>query len=281
MRLVSHIMPVLLSGLFLAACSSSPLENQKGVAVSAYYSDSEDKGSESDHLGLWFFDSSSGELVHRSNWKDSRELASTFFPLPQGSYLVVLGANLDSPLEIAGEDSPQSLSYTLDEASPRQVFSSCTELKDYVPSRIVNLNLNLNRVTAELAVDIQGAPQGLETVVEAVNCAAAFYPAEKNPQGSWGKPSEQAKSVTFSSKSALLMPTASGREWSFFHLTLTTAEGVSFESFIEAPRMDAGARYLMSLKYDEIQSFMHLSSCPVSDWTEGWVYEGDITDPVN
>lgn len=281
MRLARHIMPVLLPGLFWAACSSSPLENQKGVAVSAYFSDSEDKGSELSIQKLWFFDSSSGELVHSTSWEDPRELASTVFPLRQGSYIVVLGANLDQPMEIEGSDSPQSLSFTLDQVSPRKVFSACTELNDYVPSRIVNLDMNLNRVTAELAVDIQGAPQGLEAVVEAVNCAAAFFPAEKNPQGVRGRPSDEIRSITFNSQSALLMPTASGREWSLFHLNLLTAEGVALESYIEAPRMEAGSRYLMSLKYEEIQSFMHLSACPVSDWTEGWVYAGEISDPVN
>lgn len=269
MRLVRFIIPVLLLNLLLDSCSSSPLENQKGLAVSAHFSDSEDIGSELSAQKLWIFDSSSGELICSTGWNDSRELASTFFSIPQGSYLVVLGANLDSPLTIEGSDSPQSLSYTLDQAVSRKVFSACAQLEDYTPSRIVNLNMNLSRVTAELTVEIKDAPEGLETSVEVSNCAAAFYPAEKNAGGEWGRPSDEIKSVTFRSESALLLPTAAGSEFSKFHLSLRTPEGSAFESIIEAPRMEAGSKYLMSLKYDEIQPFMRLDDVFVSDWHDG------------
>ena len=60
---------------------------------------------------------------------------------------------------------------------------------------------------------------------------------------------------------------------------MTTPEGKMLESYIEAPVMKSGEKYLMSLGYNDIQSFMHLSSCPIEDWTQGWVYEGVITDP--
>lgn len=281
MRTVRYITSILLLSLFMAACSRSPLENKIGLALSSYFSDSEDNGSELSIQGLWFFNSDSGELVHTTGWRYPQDLASTFFTLPHGSYLVVLGANLDLPLKVEGSDSPQTLRYSLDEASSRKVFTACAELKDYAPTRIENLDMHLNRVMAELCIEIQDAPQGLQTEVEAVNCAAAFYPALKNPSGTWGNPSSEIQSVSFNSLSATLMPTAAGREWSFFHITMTTAEGIVLETYIEAPRMEAGERYLMSLKYEEIQSFMHLSSCPISDWTEGWVYDGDIPDPIN
>ncbi len=290
MRLVRNIMSIFLLSLFLAACSSSPLENKKGLAVSAYFGDSEDWGSDLSLQELWIFNSESGELVHNASWNDSRTLASNFLSLPQGSYMLVLGANLDQPLEIQGSESAQTLAFSLDEASPFKVFSASTELNNYVPSRIVNVDMTLNRVMAELTVELQGAPQDLELAIEAVNCAEAFFPAKKNDAGQWGLPSDNIRSITTSpmgldsslrSPIISLMPTASGREWSFFHLTMTTAEGIVLETFIEAPRMDAGAKYLMSLKYQEIQAFMHLSTCPISDWTEGWVYEGDIPNPVN
>lgn len=290
MRPVRNLMPIFLLCLLVAACSSSPLENKKGLAVSAYFSDNEDWGSELFLQELWIFNSESGELVQNSSWSDSRELASTFFSLPQGDYLLVLGANMDQPLKIQGSDSPQTLNYSIDEVSPCKVFSACTDLRNYVPSQIVNVDMNLSRVMAELTVELQGAPQDLELIVEAVNCAEAFYPAKKNDAGQWGLPSDNIKSISTSrmgldsslrSQIITLMPTASGREWSFFHLTMLTSEGETYETYIEAPKMNAGAKYLMSLKFQEIQSFMHLSACPISDWTEGWVYDGDIPDPVN
>lgn len=288
MRVARILLPLIL--LAFAACSKSPEENKQGLAVSACFRDSEDNGSELSLQGLWIFDSSSGELVHTASWSAPEQIASSFITIPKGEYLVVMGVNLDLPLKVEGSDSPQTLCYTLDRTSPGKVFTACSELSGYNPAHIVNLDMSLERVMAELTIELKGAPSGLELLVEAVNPAEAFFPAVRNDSGSWGKPSESIRSFTtsalsldssFRSQAVMLMPTASGREWSFFHITMTTAECVVFETYIEAPRMDAGARYLMSLQYEEIKSFMHLSSCPISDWTEGWVYEGDITDPTN
>lgn len=37
--------------------------------------------------------------------------------------------------------------------------------------------------------------------------------------------------------------------------------------------------YLIQLKNEEIQPYMSLGSTKIDDWTEGWVYQGDIFEP--
>lgn len=275
----------------LCACNKSDQElANKGIAVSAVFSDSDDSATEPTDLHLWFYSAASGQLIHHYSFANPQELALKLFPLPKGDYTAVLAANLSSPLSAEGESAPSSLRYLLDGVSPKQGFSAARDFSIDSPSGVFDIKMNMQRFLCELAVELKGAPDGLELSIEAVNGAEAFYPALKGEDGSCGLPSASPKQCsipTFSLSSAatrsqtfILMPTARGREWSFWRIVMKTPEGKILESYIEAPRMNPGGKYLISLEYTEIQSFMHLSPCSIEDWTQGWVYNGVITDPT-
>ena len=290
---VRQTFSLLLAAVTLCACSRSSLEHNNGVVISAEFS--ADSGNESylesevSDLPLWIFDASDGKLFDHTRWEDPRELASNIFNMPGGKYTVVLGACISSPLSADGIASPSEISFILDGVREAQSYSACGDFSIDNPTRLMEVRMEMQSFLSEFAVQIEGAPDGLKLDIEAVNSSAAFYPARKSDDGSFGVQSESLKPTTIPtiglsaaaprSQSFFLMPTALGRQWSFWRLVMTTPEGKMLESYIEAPVMKSGEKYLMSLGYNDIQSFMHLSSCPIEDWTQGWVYEGVITDP--
>ena len=76
-----------------------------------------------------------------------------------------------------------------------------------------------------------------------------------------------------------ILPTADGREYSIITMKLHFPGGTEQETMLEAPRMSISGKYLISLKSSEIRPFMRLSGHAIDNWTEGWTYEGVITDP--
>ena len=289
--IVYHIFAALLTTAALCcSCSRSSLEHIRGVVVSAVFSDSEDLGTQVSDLQLQFYNSSTGELALQSSFTTAQELSLKTFTLPKGEYTVVLGANLSAPLSLEGTSSPSNLRYSLEGVSPVQAFSACGDHNIDTPNYLVEIGMDMKRFLCEFAIEIAWAPDALELAVEAVNTSDGFYPARKADDGSYGIPSQisgktsiQPISLSSSatrSQTFILMPTTLGREWSLWRVLMTVPGGNTLESYIEAPRMNPGGRYLISLEYTEIQSFMHLSPCTIEDWTQGWVYNGEITDPT-
>lgn len=289
--IIHHITAILLTAAALCcSCSRSALEHNRGVVVSAVFSDTEDLGTQVSDLQLQFYNSSTGELALQYSFESAQELSLKIFSLPKGEYTVVLGANLSTPLSLEGTSSPSNLRYSLEGVSPVQAFSACGDHNIDNPNHLLEIKMDMNRFLCELAIEIEGAPDGLNLAVEAVNASDGFYPARKGDDGSYGTPSQGLKqsslppislsSAASRSQPFILMPTALGREWSLWRVLMTDPGGKTLESYIEAPRMNPGGRYLISLEYTEIQSFMHLSPSTIEDWTQGWIYNGVITDPL-
>ena len=106
------------------------------------------------------------------------------------------------------------------------------------------------------------------------------------PQTALSQAPTSAKLLAATSPEALvsptlrLMPTASGREFSHLRILLTTPAGEQFEFRIEAPLMRPSGKYIVNLKYDQMRPYMRLSVHNINDWTEGWIYNGEILDPT-
>lgn len=286
-----HILSAILLAAALCGCSRSVLEHNKSVAVSAVFSDNDDFGAEVSDLKLQFYNSNSGELVLQDSFATAEELALKLFSVPSGAYTVVLGANIASPVSLGGENTLSGLHYSVDGASSRQAFSARSDFSVDVLTRVVEVKMDMSPFLCEFAIEIEGAPDGLELEMEETGSAEAFYPAQMDEDGNFGTLSESARpavipAFTLSaasprSRNFILMPTALGKQWSFWQISMKAPGGIKMDSYIEAPRMNPGGKYLISLVYEKIQSFMHLSPCTIDDWTQGWVYDGAIENPVN
>ena len=145
--IVHHITAILLTAAALCcSCSRSALEHNRGVVVSAVFSDTEDLGTQVSDLQLQFYNSSTGELALQSSFESAQELSLKIFSLPKGEYTVVLGANLSTPLSLEGTSSPSNLRYSLEGVSPVQAFSACGDHNIDNPNHLLEIKMDMKRV---------------------------------------------------------------------------------------------------------------------------------------
>ena len=183
-------------------------------------------------------------------------------------------------------------------AGPAHAFYGVTQVNISDRAKITVAPVAIRRILSELTIIIEDAPQGAKLSGEVLDAAASFFPLRPDTDGNYGLASEWTMTVTIPetpqtasagqsaspetlvSPTLRLMPTASGREFSHLRILLTTPEGEQFEFRIEAPLMRPSGKYVVNLKYDQMRPYMRLSVHNINDWTEGWIYNGEILDPT-
>ena len=85
----------------------------------------------------------------------------------------------------------------------------------------------------------------------------------------------------FVTKTMYLMPTCDGVQNTNLFIVLKTPDGNSTRYDLKAPVMKPSGKYIVNLEYSEMKPEMNLTSVKIDDWTEGWVYYGEIFDPEN
>ena len=76
-----------------------------------------------------------------------------------------------------------------------------------------------------------------------------------------------------------LMPTANGCLTTRLSIQLIAPNGTASNYDIEAPIMKSGGKYQINLEYGEMKPYMYLTSTKIDDWTEEWIYRGEILNP--
>ena len=240
------------------------------------------------------------------HFNSAAELAATLVPLEEGSYTVLGAVNLTSPFSCSGtaEDlefsldpgaynavSQSSIATPSESAGPAHAFYGVTQVNISDRAKITVAPVAIRRVLSELTIIIEDAPSGAKLSGEVLDAAASFFPLRPDADGNFGLASERTMTVTIPetpqpspealvSPTLRLMPTASGREFSHLCILLTTPAGEQFEFRIEAPLMRPSGKYIVNLKYDQMRPYMRLSVHNINDWTEGWIYNGEILDPT-
>lgn len=183
-------------------------------------------------------------------------------------------------------------------AGPAHAFYGVTQVNISDRAKITVAPVAIRRILSELTIIIEDAPSGAKLSGEVLDAAASFFPLRPDADGNYGLASERTMTVTIPetpqttsadqsdapeslvAPTLRLMPTASGREFSHLRLLLTTPAGEQFEFRIEAPLMRPSGKYIVNLKYDQMRPYMRLSVHNINDWTEGWIYNGEILDPT-
>ena len=250
------------------------------------------------------------------HFNSAAELAATLIPLEEGSYTVLGAVNLTSPFSCSG--TAKDLKFSLDPgayntasqtaaynatltaatqpsatltAGPAHAFYGVTQINISDRAKITVAPVAIRRILSELTIIIEDAPSGAKLSGEVLDAAASFFPLCPDADGNYGLASERTMTVTIPetpqpspealvSPTLRLMPTASGREFSHLRILLTTPAGEQFEFRIEAPLMRPSGKYIVNLKYDQMRPYMRLSVHNINDWTEGWIYNGEILDPT-
>lgn len=281
--LASVLAPVLLTG-----CVKGPHFDDGGLVAALSWLDEDDEKTIISDARLWVYGPEEAHQAASLHFGSAAELAASITRVEEGRYTVAGTCNLVPPFSAASGDG---LEFSLSEpgANPAHAFYGVAEVNIDDRGKITVADIAIRRVLSELTIIIEEAPTGAKLSGEVLDAAQSLFPMRRNPDGVFGLPSDRKSTValpeTAASEGSIemptlrLMPTASGQEFSHLRILLSTAEDETFEFRIEAPLMRPAGKYVVTLNYGQMRPYMRLSVHNINDWTEGWIYNGEILDP--
>ena len=257
-------------------------EEESGLSVSLTWADEADQGTDVKDVKLWIFNASDGSLVEEKQYGSAQEVASQRFQLPEGTYRILTTTNLTKPFFI----SEQTRSLTnwnnilIGLTNPKDVkhnaYFGVADVKIDNKEGSYVVQTPIKSVLAELTIIIENIPKGTEMSGKMLDCAGCLFPTLKNSDGDYGLPSIEPAEVelptllatesTLKSEVIRLMPTIQGSPASHVYLRLQLPDETLQEFDITAPKMNAGGKYELRFKYEEMQPKMNLEAT-INGWT--------------
>ena len=223
-------------------------------------------------------------------------MAKERYDLPKGNYRILITTNLVDPFTISEQtravDNINSLAIGLSDpsASPEHAYYGVTDIVIDKEDVHYITRSDMRRILAELTIFIEGVPDNFAMIGKVLNVATGLLPLQKNEDGTFGTASYTKEECdiplkiavpgeTLKTETLRLMPTANGFHTTKLFIQLISPGGVVSNYDIEAPVMKSGGKYQINLEYEEMKPYMYLTSMKIDDWTEGWVYRGEILNP--
>ena len=271
-------------------------EGDGGLSVSLAWADEADEGTEVKDVKTWIVNVTDGTQVAQSQHGSAQEMAKERYDLPEGNYRILTTTNLVDPFTISEQtravDNINSLAIGLSDpsASPEHAYYGVTDIVIDKEDVHYITRSDMRRILAELTIIIEGVPENTVISGKVLNVATGLLPLQKNEDGTFGTASYTKEECdiplkiavpgeTLKTETLRLMPTANGFHTTKLLIQLTSPEGVVSNYDIEAPVMKSGGKYQINLEYEEMKPYMYLTSMKIDDWTEGWVYRGEILNP--
>ena len=271
-------------------------EEEGGLSVSLAWADEADQGTDVKDVKLWIFDADDGSLVEEKHYGSAQEVASQRFALPVGHYQILAATNLIEPFFI-GEATRATLNMNQlmfglsnPSASPDHAYYGVTDIViDKSNVNYITKN-EMRHILAELTIFIEGVPDNFAMIGKVLNVATGLLPLQKNEDGTFGTASYTKEECdiplriavpgeTLKTETLRLMPTAHGFHTTKLFIQLISPGGVVSNYDIEAPVMKSGGKYKINLEFEEMKPYMYLTSTKIDDWTEEWIYRGEILNP--
>ena len=271
-------------------------EDEGGLSVSLTWADEADQGTEVKDVKLWIFNADDGSLVEEKHYGSTKEVASQRFALPVGHYQILAATNLIEPFFI-GEATRATLNINQlmfglsnPSASPDHAYYGVTDIViDKSNVNYITKN-EMRHILAELTIFIEGVPDNFAMIGKVLNVATGLLPLQKNEDGTFGTASYTKEECdiplriavpgeTLKTETLRLMPTAHGFHTTKLFIQLISPGGVVSNYDIEAPIMKSGGKYKINLEFEEMKPYMYLTSTKIDDWTEKWIYRGEILNP--
>lgn len=282
----------LLGAFLFSSCVNEEHGDERGLSVALTWQDPTDKETEVKDVRQWIY-AADGTLVANSQKGSAQEAASERFQLPEGEYQILTTTNLLPPFTLGTVTRAMEIGSNLRIGVNDNInidwnaFFGITDVKVDQAFKFVVVENVLKGVLAQVEFQIEDMPVGAQLTGTVKNASKWIYPMLKDAEGGYGRASDEMAEVNFSVKSLgdalsnpiLVMPTGNLQDYSLLQLRIALPDGTERLSEIKAPMMLAGGKYRLQLKYEEIQSNMTLSSVKIDDWTEEWVYYGEIFDP--
>lgn len=306
MRMNNHIPTVkwlsiaLLAMVFLTvACESDDFKGKHCLGMFLQWNDPQDDTTTVSNVHIWIYKpdgtlTTDYELAHKNKlnyWPD---------PLDKGQYLVVATLNMTAPfISEMTNGTRQGDNFAADRILFRLDKPQSAPFHAHYGTKLVTLNgdrlqpteIDMHRILAELTITIEGLPDGTTVTGVINNAASGIYPARKNNEGAYGQtvnktlpftlPSATSQAGMLQLPLARVMPTLQSDEESDITLIITDATGSSTDYHMSAPPIKIAGRYILTMKYAEMHSEMHVSAYNINNWTEGWIIDGEILNPAD
>ena len=271
-------------------------EGDGGLSVSLAWVDEADEGTEVKDVKTWIVNATDGTQVAQSQYGSAQEMAKERYDLPKGNYRILITTNLVDPFTISEQtravDNINSLAIGLSDpsASPEHAYYGVTDIVIDKEDVHYITRSDMRRILAELTIVIEGVPENTVISGKVLNVATGLLPLQKNEDGTFGTASYTKEECdiplkiavpgeTLKTETLRLMPTANGFHTTKLFIQLISPDDTVRNYDIEAPVMKSGGKYQINLEYEEMKPYMYLTSTKIDDWTEGWVYRGEILNP--
>ena len=271
-------------------------EGDGGLSVSLAWADEADEGTEVKDVKTWIVNATDGTQVAQSQYGSAQEMAKERYDLPEGNYRILTTTNLVDPFTISEQtravDNINSLVIGLSDpsASPEHAYYGVTDIVIDKEDVHYITRSDMRRILAELTIVIEGVPENTVISGKVLNVATGLLPLQKNEDGTFGTASYTKEECdiplkiavpgeTLKTETLRLMPTANGFHTTKLFIQLISPDDTVRNYDIEAPVMKSGGKYQINLEYEEMKPYMYLTSTKIDDWTEGWVYRGEILNP--
>lgn len=271
-------------------------EGDGGLSVSLAWADEADEGTEVKDVKTWIVNATDGTQVAQSQYGSAQEMAKERYDLPKGNYRILITTNLVDPFTISEQtravDNINSLAIGLSapSASPEHAYYGVTDIVIDKEDVHYITRSDMRRILAELTIVIEGVPENTVISGKVLNVASGLLPLQKNEDGTFGTASYTKEECdiplkiavpgeTLKTETLRLMPTANGFHTTKLFIQLISPDDTVRNYDIEAPVMKSGGKYQINLEYEEMKPYMYLTSTKIDDWTEGWVYRGEILNP--
>ena len=271
-------------------------EGDGGLSVSLAWADEADEGTEVKDVKTWIVNATDGTQVAQSQHGSAQEMAKERYDLPEGQYRILTTTNLVDPFTISEQtravDNISSLVIGLSNpsASPDHAYYGVTDIVIDKEDVHYITRSDMRRILAELTIVIEGVPENTVISGKVLNVATGLLPLQKNEDGTFGTASYTKEECdiplkiavpgeTLKTETLRLMPTANGFHTTKLFIQLISPDDTVRNYDIEAPVMKSGGKYQINLENEEMKPYMYLTSTKIDDWTEGWVYRGEILNP--
>ena len=271
-------------------------EGDGGLSVSLAWADEADEGTEVKDVKTWIVNATDGTQVAQSQYGSAQEMAKERYDLPKGNYRILITTNLVDPFTISEQtravDNINSLAIGLSDpsASPEHAYYGVTDIVIDKEDVHYITRSDMRRILAELTIVIEGVPENTVISGKVLNVATGLLLLQKNEDGTFGTASYTKEECdiplkiavpgeTLKTETLRLMPTANGFHTTKLFIQLISPDDTVRNYDIEAPVMKSGGKYQINLEYEEMKPYMYLTSTKIDDWTEGWVYRGEILNP--
>ena len=228
-----------------------------------------------------------------------KEACEWIIPLPVGEYDVLVAANMnDANGFVLSETGGKAPNLTLPttvarlknpSSNPHQAWNGIAHVK-VEANKMATVHLDLDRLMALFTLKVNNVPVGTAIDVSIRNACEFVTLTELRVKDHYGLPSTTIsedvtlgrltdKNATTGINEFKVYPTAKSLDKTILMFHIKTHAGIDLDYVGEAPVMENGKKYVLTLDYTKLTPYMYITSTAINDWTDTWSFDGEVLNP--